>query len=66
MPHKPLESLHYLEISWSFHKYGNLLGLFPLAIRQLKHMIVTIDYFTEWIEVEPLSTIFVDNIKKFM
>jgi len=31
----------------------------------VKFLIVTVDYFTKWIEVEPMATIMADRIKKF-
>ena len=33
------------------------MGLFPIAVRQLKFLIVDIDYFTKWVEAEALATI---------
>jgi len=40
-------------------------GPFPLAPGQLKFLIVGVDYFTKWIEVEAVSRITVDRVKKF-
>jgi len=31
------------------------MGPFPLAIRQMKYLIVAIEYFTKWVEVEPVA-----------
>ena len=36
--------------------------LFLVAIRQLKFMVVDIDYFTKWVEAEALATITKKNI----
>ena len=33
------------------------MGPFPTAMRQLKFLIVGIDYFTKWVEAEALATI---------
>ena len=33
------------------------MGPFPTTIRQLKFLIVGIDYFTKWVEAEALATI---------
>ena len=33
------------------------MGPFPTAMRQLKFLIVGIDYFTKWVEAEALVTI---------
>ncbi|XP_072071627.1 uncharacterized protein [Arachis hypogaea] len=35
----------------------DLVGPFPTAPGQLRYLIVAIDYYTKWIEAEPLSTI---------
>ena len=43
-----------------------MLGPFPLALGQLKYLIVAIDYFTKWIEVEPLYTITTAQCWKFI
>ena len=33
------------------------MGPFPTVVRQLKFLVVGIDYFTKWVEVEALATI---------
>jgi len=33
---------------------------------QLKFMVVAVNYFTKWIETEPLATITVERIQKFI
>ena len=33
------------------------MGLFPLGKKQLRFLIVAIDYFTKWVEVELVMTI---------
>ena len=33
------------------------MGSFPLGKKQLKFLIVAIDYFTKWVEAEPVMTI---------
>ena len=37
-----------------------------MALRQLKFLVVSIDYFTKWVEVEPLDTITEKNIRSFV
>ena len=32
----------------------DIMGPFPIAMRQLKFLIVGIDYFTKWVEAEAL------------
>ena len=33
------------------------MGPFPLGKKQLKFLIIAVDYFTKWVEVEPITTI---------
>ena len=42
------------------------MGPFPAAVRQLKFLVVGIDYFTKWVEAEALSTITERNIRSFV
>ncbi|XP_020208360.1 uncharacterized protein LOC109793305, partial [Cajanus cajan] len=56
--HSPAERLHSILSPWPFHKWGiDILGPFPIAVRQLKFLIVAVDYFSKWIEAEPVATI---------
>ena len=41
----------------------DIMGPFPTAIRQLKFLVVGIDYFTKWVEAEALATITEKNIR---
>ena len=42
------------------------MGPFSTAIRQLKFLVVDIDYFTKWVEEEALATITEKNIRSFV
>lgn len=42
------------------------MGLFPEAPGKVKYLIDAVDYFTEWIEVEPLVCISGRQVIKFM
>jgi hypothetical protein len=56
--HIPAEDLHSISTPWSFHTWGlYLLGPFTPTTGQLKHFIIAIDYYTKWIELEPLASI---------
>ena len=44
----------------------DIMGPFPTAVRQLKFLVVGIDYFTKWVEVEVLATITKKNIRSFV
>ena len=37
-----------------------------MAVRQLKFLVVSIDYFTKWVEVEALATIIEKSIRSFV
>ena len=39
------------------------MGPFLIAVRQLKFLIVGIDYFTKWVEVKALATITEKNVR---
>ena len=41
------------------------MGPFPTTVRQLKFLVVGIDYFTKWVEAEALATIIEKNIRSF-
>ena len=42
------------------------MGPFLMAMRQLKLLFVGIDYFTKWVEAEPLATITEKNVRRFI
>ena len=42
------------------------MGPFLTTIRQLKFLVVGIDYFTKWVEAEALATITEKNIQSFV
>ncbi|RDX87782.1 Tf2-9, partial [Mucuna pruriens] len=62
----PLENLHHVTSPWPFFKWGvDILGPFPPAPGQIKFLIVAVDYFTKWVEAEPIETITAERIKRF-
>jgi hypothetical protein len=66
IPHIPPEELHTLSVSWPFHTWGmDILGPFHKATGQLKHLLVVVDYFTKWVEAEPLATIMSARVESF-
>ena len=43
---------------WPFTQWRiDIMGLFPLGKKQLRFLIVAIDYFTKWVEVELVAMI---------
>ncbi|XP_052724060.1 uncharacterized protein LOC128193908 [Vigna angularis] len=56
--HAPPEELHGIVSPWPFAQWGlDIIGPLPLAKAQNKFLLVAVDYFTKWIEAEPLSVI---------
>ena len=52
---------------WPFAQWGlDILGPFPLGMWQMKFLVMGIDYFTKWVEVEPLASITQQNVKSFV
>ena len=56
-----------MTVLWPFAQWGlDIMGSFPTAIRQLKFLVVGIDYLTKWVEAEALATIMEKNIRSFV
>ncbi|RDX61933.1 hypothetical protein CR513_59786, partial [Mucuna pruriens] len=43
------------------HSGVDILGYFPLAVGQVKFLLVIVDYFTKWIKVESVATILAER-----
>ena len=64
---QPSEELITMMAPWPFVQWGlDIMGLFPTALRQLKFLVVDIDYFTKWVKAEPLATITEKNVRTFV
>ena len=64
---QPSEELTPMMAPWPFAQWGlDIMGPFLTAIRQLKFLVVGIDYFTKWVEAEALATIMEKNIRSFV
>ena len=44
----------------------DIVGLFPKAVRNKKYLLVCTDYFTKWVETEPLANIRDVDVKRFI
>ncbi|XP_065009073.1 uncharacterized protein LOC135639199 [Musa acuminata AAA Group] len=56
-----------MDVAWPFAQWGlNLLGPFPPASGQWRFLIVGVDYFMKWVEVEPLASITKKQVQSFM
>ena len=63
----PLEELRSIYSPWPFHTWGiDILGSFPLVVRQMKYLVVAIEYFEKWIEAEPVAQITTHKIQHFV
>ena len=65
--HLQFEPLTSIISPWPFQQWGlNILG--PLSIRrgQCKFIIIGVDYFTKWVEAEPLATITEQKVRNFV
>ena len=52
---------------WPFSQWGiDTMGLFPLGKKQLRFLIVAIDYFTKWMEAEPVTMITEAKVTSFV
>jgi len=64
--HQPSVELHCVQSPWPFAQWGmDIVGPFPPASGQRKFLIVAIDYFTKWIEAEPVAKITAANVQAF-
>ena len=64
---QPTKELIPITAPWPFAQWGlDIMGPFPIAMRQLKFLIVVIDYFTKWVEAEALATITEKNVQSFV
>ena len=58
VPRQPSEYLTLMMAPWPFAQWGlDILGTFPVGTKQMKFLVVGIDYFTKWVEAEPLANI---------
>ena len=54
--HQPGEVLNLLSSSWLFAQWGlDIVGPFPKAAGNKRYLPVGTDYFTKWVEAEPLA-----------
>ncbi|KAL0456208.1 UNVERIFIED_CONTAM: hypothetical protein Slati_0960000 [Sesamum latifolium] len=65
--HQPAEPLNVMLSPCPFSQWGmDIVGPFPLAPGQRKFLLVAIDYFTKWVEAEPLARITEGEVMKFI
>ena len=65
--HQPPERLSTISSPYPFTVWGvDLIGPLPVRAKQAKYAVVTIDYFTRWVEAEPLTNITEANTTAFI
>ncbi|GAV91531.1 rve domain-containing protein/RVT_3 domain-containing protein [Cephalotus follicularis] len=64
---RPSQPLTSITAPWPFAQWGmDFVGPLPMATGQRKFLIVAVDYFTKWVEAEPLATITEKNTESFV
>ena len=65
--HLPSEPLTLVTSPWPFQQWGlDILGPLPIGRGHCKFIIVAVDYFTKWVEAEPLATIIEQKVRNFV
>lgn len=65
--HVPITLMQNIVSLLPFATWGiDIMGSFTLATGQRKFLIVVIDYFTKWVEAEPLATITKARYREFI
>ena len=58
IPHRPPVELTTIRSPWPFAQWGvDIIGPLPTGKGGLKFAIVAVDYFTKWVEAEPLAIV---------
>ena len=65
--HQPTGHLNPVNSPWLFAQWGlDILSPFPRATGNHQFVLVAVDYFTKWVEVEALANIRDVDVKKFV
>ena len=65
--HQPGRVLDPLTSPWPFVQWGlDIIRPFPKSTKNRKFLFVATDYFTEWVEAEPLTNIQDQDVKRFV
>ncbi|XP_014499228.1 uncharacterized protein LOC106760287 [Vigna radiata var. radiata] len=63
----PAAALSAIVSPWPFAQWGmDIVGPFPTSRSQFKFLLVAIDYFTKWVEAEPLAKISASQVQNFV
>ena len=65
--HQPRRVLNPLSSPWPFAQWGlDIVSPFPKAAENKRYLLVGMDYFTKWVEAEPLANIRDVETKRFV
>ena len=65
--HVPAKHLTSITSPWPFSTWGiDIMGPLPRGKKQVKFLVVVIDYFTKWVEAKPLAVITEAKIQHFV
>ena len=65
--HQPGGVLNPFSNPWPFAQWGlDIVGSFLKAIGNKRYLLVCTDYFTKWVEAEPLANIRDVDVKRFI
>jgi ribonuclease HI len=65
--HQPARDLSPLTSPWPFSQWGmDIVGKLPVAPGGFKFLLTATDYFTKWVEAEPLVTIEESDVIRFV
>lgn len=66
LTHLPQTELRSIQSPCPFYQWGiDIVGPFPEAPGRFRFLVVAVDYFTKWVEAEPLTTITGRNVLMF-
>ncbi|XP_058202951.1 uncharacterized protein LOC131317412 [Rhododendron vialii] len=64
---RPKWNLSPITSPWPFAQWGlDIVGKLPTALEGFKFLITATDYFSKWVEAEPLATITEANVRRFV
>lgn len=67
IPRAPANEITQMVSPWPFAVWGiDLIGELPMARGGAKYVIVAVDYFTKWVEAEPMTTITSAKVVSFV
>ncbi|KAH7840417.1 hypothetical protein Vadar_016551 [Vaccinium darrowii] len=65
--HQPAMCLQPVTSPWPFAQWGlDIVGVLPTAPGGFRHLITATDYFTKWVEAEPLIHITATEVEQFI